>query len=350
MSPRGQPPGEAGAGRLGPVTSQPARTTRGATALALGGAVSIGAMTAIQARVNGQLGVRLDNGILAGFVSFAVGLVLLCFPVLLTGSGRAALGRLWRGVRTRHVPWWMLVGGACGALTVSTQGLVAGILGVALFTVGVVAGQTLHSLLLDRTGIGPAGVVAITPGRILGGLFALVAVGVSLSGDVLSRAPLWMLVLPFLTGAGIAFQSAVNGRLGQRIASPLGATFMSFIGGVIVLALCAGTSILVTGPPAPFPSALSGDVWLYLGGLLGAVYILLGVVIVARTGVLLMGLGAVLGQLVVSVLIDVIWPPAAGPAPWQVAVMVLAAVLSVLVALPWRIHRRPRIGHGSGAH
>ncbi|MBS1907259.1 MAG: DMT family transporter [Actinobacteria bacterium] len=308
--------------------------------MALGGAVSIGAMTAIQARVNGQLGVRLDNGILAGWVSFAVGLVLLSFPVLLTRRGRAVLGRLWRGIRTGHVPWWMLLGGACGALTVSTQGLVAGILGVALFTVGVVAGQTLHGLLLDRAGLGPAGVVAITPGRLFGGLFALIAVGVSIGGDVLARAPLWMLVLPFLTGAGIAFQSAVNGRLGQRIASPLGATYMSFLGGVLVLSISAGLSLLVKGSPRPFPTGFSGDLWLYLGGLLGAAYILLGVVIVARTGVLLMGLGAVLGQLTVSVLIDAIWPPAAGPAPWQVALMVLAAVLSVLVALPWR-SRRP---------
>ncbi|MGN8026545.1 DMT family transporter [Microbacterium sp. 22242] len=323
------------------------RTVRGATALALGGAVAIGAMTAIQARVNGQLGVRIGNGILAGFVSFAVGLVLLCVPVLLTRSGRAGLGRLWTGIRTRRAPWWMLVGGACGALTVSTQGLVAGVLGVALFTVGVVAGQTLHGLLLDRFGFGPAGVVAITPGRLLGGLFALIAVGVSLGGDVLARAPLWMLLLPFLTGAGIAFQSAVNGRLGQRIASPLAATFMSFVGGVVVLALAAGASMLFRGGPAPFPLSLPGDGWLYLGGLLGAAYILLGVVIVARTGVLLMGLGAVLGQLVVSVLIDLVWPPAAGPAAWQVALMVAAAVASVLVALPWR--RRGRGAGSSGA-
>lgn len=326
------------------MPERPPLPPRARTLLALGGAVAIGAMTAIQARVNGQLGVRLDDGILAGWVSFAVGLVLLSFPVLLTRSGRAALGRLWRGIRTGGVPWWMLLGGACGALTVSTQGLVAGILGVALFTVGVVAGQTLDGLLLDRFGFGPAGVVAITPGRLIGGLCALVAVAFSLGGDVLSQAPPWMLVLPFLTGAGIAFQSAVNGRLGQRIASPLGATYMSFLGGVLVLSLSVGVSLVVRGAPAAPPTALPGDLWLYLGGLLGAAYILLGVVIVARTGVLLMGLGAVLGQLVVSVLIDMLWPPAAGPAPWQVVGMVLAAALSVLVALPWP---RRRLRRGS---
>ena len=86
---------------------------------------------------------------------------------------------------------------------------------------------------------------------------------------------------------------------------------MSFICGVLVLSVSVAVSLLVRGAPEPLPLAGPADLWLYLGGLLGAAYILLGVVIVARTGVLLMGLGAVLGQLVVSVLIDAIWPPAA---------------------------------------
>ena len=40
--------------------------------LALGGAVAIGVMTAIQARINGVLGVEVDNGIVAGLISFSV--------------------------------------------------------------------------------------------------------------------------------------------------------------------------------------------------------------------------------------------------------------------------------------
>ena len=67
--------------------------------------------------------------------------------------------------------------------------------------------------------------------------------------------------------------------------------------------------------------------------------ILLGTFIVAQTGVLLMGLGSVLGQLVTSVVIDLLWPPAAGPALWQVLAMVVVAVGSVVVAMPWRRRR-----------
>jgi transporter family-2 protein len=297
--------------------------------------VSIGAMTAIQARINGVLGVRIDDGIVAGLISFSVGLAALIVVTIALPSARAGAGRLWSGVRTRQVPFWMLLGGACGALTVSTQGLTAGILGVSLFTVGVVAGQTVNGLLLDRMGVGPAGVVAVTPGRVLGGAFALAAVGISLSGDALTRAPWWLLVLPFAAGIGIAWQSAANGRLAQRVQSPMTATLMSFIAGTLVLAVAASVSIAVSGMPAALPS----EPWLYLGGLLGFAYILLGATIVAHTGVLLLGLGSVLGQLVTSVVIDLLWPAAAGPALWQLLAMVAVAVASVVVAVPWRRRR-----------
>ncbi|CAN7422807.1 transporter family-2 protein [Microbacterium foliorum] len=298
--------------------------------LALGGAVAIGVMTAIQARINGVLGVEVGNGIVAGLISFSVGLAALAVVIVCIPSARRGVGRLLGGIRDRTIPFWMLLGGACGALTVSTQGITAGVLGVSLFTVGVVAGQTLHGLVLDRIGFGPAGVVAITPGRVLGGALALAAVGISLSGDVLATAPLWMLLLPFAAGVGIAWQAATNGRLSQRVRSPLAATFMSFIAGTIALLVAAGISIAVRGAPDAPPT----EPWLYLGGFLGAAYILLGAFIVAQTGVLLMGLGSVLGQLATSVIIDLIWPAAAGPAPWQIIGMVVVAVASVAVALP----------------
>lgn len=296
-------------------------------------------MTAIQARINGVLGVKVDNGIVAGFVSFSVGLLVLILVIPCIPSARQGVARLWRGVRGRTVPFWMLLGGTCGALTVSTQGITAGVLGVSLFTVGVVAGQTLHGLVLDRMGVGPAGVVAVTMGRVLGGLFALAAVAISLSGDVLAAAPLWMLLLPFAAGVGIAWQAAANGRLAQRVQSPMAATFVSFLGGVIALALAAGVSVLFRGLPQPAPAEL----WLYLGGVLGFAYILLGAFIVAHTGVLLMGLGSVLGQLVTSVIIDLIWPAESGPQLWQLSAMIVVAVLSVVVAVP---RRRGAKGNG----
>ncbi|GAA3644331.1 DMT family transporter [Microbacterium awajiense] len=304
---------------------------------ALIGAVVVGILTALQARVNGQLGLRLDSGLVAAVISFGSGLVILIVLSAALPAGRRGYASLVTGVRRRSIPWWMLAGGFAGALTVATQGLAVGLIGVSLFTVGVVAGQTVNGLLLDRVGYGPAGVVAVTVPRLIGGALALVAVALALVGDTVQSVPLWMLVLPFLAGAGIAWQQATNGRLRQRVGSPLTATLVNFIGGTVVLGVAATIAVAVAGPPASFPT----EAWLYSGGAIGVAYIFLSAALVQYTGVLLFGLGAVVGQLGGSVALDALWPAPAGPGLAQEAAMVAVALLSVVVAVaPWR--RRPR--------
>lgn len=305
--------------------------------LAIGGAVSVGVLTAAQARVNGQLGLRLEDGFVAAVVSFGSGMIVLAVLSVVMPSGRRGLAQLRDGVRQRSIPWWMLAGGAAGALTVATQGLAVAVIGVSLFTVGVVAGQTLSGLVLDRVGYGPAGVVAVTMPRVVGGAFALGAVAISLQGGVLERVPWWMLVLPVLAGIGIAWQQATNGRLRQRVGTPLTATLVNFVGGTAILAVAAVIEVAVAGAPAAPP----GEPWLYLGGVIGVVYIAISAALVVHTGVLLLGLGAVTGQLVTAFVLDMLWPPDAGSG-WQLqlAMIVVAGAGVVVAAAPWRARRR----------
>jgi len=308
--------------------------------LALAGAATVGVLTAVQARINGQLGLRIGDGFVAAVISFGSGLALLILLSAALPAGRRGFGALRAGIRARTIPWWMLAGGAAGALTVATQGLAVAVIGVSLFTVGVVAGQTLCGLVLDRTGYGPAGVVAVTMPRIAGGVLALIAVGISLQGGVLGRVPTWMLVLPFLAGIGIAWQQATNGRLRQRVGTPLTATLVNFIGGTAILAVAAAVHVGVVGAPQALPT----DAWLYLGGAIGVTYIFLSAALVVHTGVLLLALGSVAGQLVSSFVLDALWPADAGPG-WAIElVMTTVAVAGVIVAAaPWRrgSSRRP---------
>ncbi|WP_100813471.1 DMT family transporter [Microbacterium lacus] len=301
--------------------------------LAALGAVSVGAMTAVQARMNGGLGSESGDGILAAFVSFGSGLLILIVAAPLTSAGRSAMRRLFVGVRERSIPSWMLLGGLAGALTTATQGLTVGLLGVSLFTVGVVAGQTVGGLVLDRVGYGPAGVVPVTMRRVGGGALALVAVGVGLAGGGLTSVPWWMLSLPFLAGAGIAWQQATNGRLRQRVESAFAATFVNFLGGSIILGVAAAIHIAFVGPPASLPT----NPWLYLGGATGVVYIFVSAGLVRYTGVLLLGLGSVVGLLATSVVLDAVWPTDADldlPRALIAVAVALAAVL--VVVLPRR--------------
>ncbi|MDZ8276990.1 DMT family transporter [Microbacterium aquimaris] len=304
--------------------------------LAMVGAVMIGVLTAIQARVNGSLGERLQDGFVAAAVSFGSGLLILVAVSLALPAGRRGLTTLTTGLRARTVPWWMLIGGFAGAFSVATQSLTVAVIGVSLFTVGMVAGQAVNGLVLDRAGYGPAGVVAVTMSRVLGASIAVGAVLLSVTGESVRGVPWWMLVLPFLVGAGIAWQQATNGRLRQRVGSALTATAVNFAGGTLVLLAAAAVHVLLVGPPEAFPT----EPWLYLGGALGVAYIFIGAAVVQHTGVLLMGLGAVVGQLTTSVVLDALWPTVASPGTVIGIVVSAIALVGAAIAVFPRARRR----------
>ncbi|AOX46782.1 hypothetical protein MMX123_02638 [Microbacterium sp. MM2322] len=310
---------------------------RGSVGVAVAGAVLIGALTALQARINGTLGAEIGDGIVAAAISFSSGLLILVALSALVPEGRRGFGRLVSGIRSRSIPPWMLLGGLAGAFTVASQGLTVATIGVALFTVGFVAGQTTGGLVLDRVGYGPAGVVPVTVRRLVGAVLAIAGVIVCLSGDALGGVPLWMLVVPAIAGAGVAWQQGTNGRLRVRVESPLTATLVNFVGGTAVLVVAAVVHVGVVGAPRVIPT----EPWLYVGGAVGVVYIFLSAVVVRRTGVLLLGLGSVVGLLSTSVLLDALWPaPAAPSTPVALLASAVAIVGVIVAAVPWR-RRRP---------
>jgi transporter family-2 protein len=300
--------------------------------LAVGGAVLVGILTALQARINGSLGDALGEGFVASVISFGSGLLILLVASAALPNGRAGMRRLVSGVRARTIPLFLFGGGLAGAVTVATQSLTVATIGVALFTVGVVAGQTLSGLVLDRIGYGPGGVVAVTLRRVGGAALAVAAVVVCIAGGT-GTSQWWMLTLPFLAGAGIAWQQATNGRLRQHVDSALVATLVNFAGGTVALVIAAVVRAASAGLP-PIPLV---DPWLYLGGAVGVVYIFLSAAIVRRTGVLLLGLGSVVGLLVTSIALDAFWPAPRGPALGVAAIAVAVALIGVtIVVVPRR--------------
>jgi transporter family-2 protein len=306
--------------------------------VALAGAVLVGVLTSIQAQMNGALSAGIGDGSIAAVISFGSGFVILLLLTLLTSPGRAGLVRLTAGVRARQIPFWMLIGGLAGAVTVGVQTVTVAVIGVATFTVGVVAGQTVNGMLLDRVGYGPGGVVGITVGRLAGSVLAVAAVVIALLGEGATTAPWWMFVLPFIAGAGIAWQQATNGRLRHAVDSALTATLMNFTAGSVALVAAAAVRVGMAGPPTRFPQ----DPWMYLGGTVGVVYIFLSAALVRHTGVLQLGLGSVLGLLATSVVIDAVWPAPAGPPLGVALAAVVTALVGVVIAVVPRWRRRPR--------
>ncbi|HEY3478505.1 MAG TPA: DMT family transporter [Streptomyces sp.] len=263
---------------------------------------------AVQGRLNGQLGARLHDGIGAALFSFGTGLVLLIVMVAAMPRARAGVARLRTAVKEHELRWWECLGGLCGAFFVTAQGITITALGVAVFTVAVVAGQTASGLVVDRAGIGPGHPRPITPPRALGAAIAVVAVLVSVSGDFAHPSALWLAVLPALAGIGMSWQQAVNGLVRDASANVVVPTAINFGIGTVGLLVAFAVDLVLRG----LPEAPPADWWLYLGGPLGIVAILSMVVAVRLVGVLLLGLCSVAGQLIGALVLDLVTPAADG--------------------------------------
>lgn len=295
-----------------------------------------GLCLAVQGRLNGQLGSHLRDGIAAAVFSFGTGLVLLVVLVAAMPKARAGVSRLRAALAGHTLRWWECLGGLCGAFFVTSQGISVTALGVAVFTVAVVAGQTASGLLVDRAGIGPGDPRPITPPRAIGAAIAVVAVLVSVSGDFAHPSALWLAILPAVAGIGMSWQQAVNGLVRDASGHVLVPTAVNFGIGTVGLLVAFAVDVVVRGLPATPPA----DWWLYLGGPLGILAILTMVIAVRLVGVLILGLCAVAGQLAGALVLDVVTPAADGGLTLTGVLGVAITLVAVVVAaLPTRDER-----------
>lgn len=302
--------------------------------LALSSTLPIGVLVAVQSRINGQLGHDLDDGVLAALISFGGGLLLVTVVVAALPGGRRGTRRIIAAVADGELPRGLLLGGLGGALLVASQGLTIGVLGVAVFTVAVVAGQTTSGLFVDRAGLGPAGPTPITPIRVLGAVLAMIAVLIAVLPDLGRPGFLIYALLPAVAGATLAWQSAVNGRVGVVSGAALPPAMVNFAVGTAALTLVGVVDVAVRG----WPSSLPTDPVLYLGGALGVVFVAVATVVVRVIGVLLLGLGVVAGQLAGALAVDLLFPTGpAGVSVWDL----IGAGLTLLAVLIAAADHRP---------
>lgn len=300
-------------------------------AVPMAGCVVVGALTSIQARMNGQLSISMSNGLGAAFYSFASGLIVMFFVVLFVSSVRRGVLGIPAAIRRGSLAWWQVLGGVLGGFFVAVQATTVPLIGVALFTVAVVAGQSSTSLLVDRMGLGPAGVQPITRSRVLSAVIAIVAVTIAVWQRIEGDSVPWIPIL-FAVSAGLLFsvQQAVNGQVARATGQPLAATFTNFLFGCIVLGAVFGIGLSLLGHD--FSGLLSAPWWAYLGGLIGIAFITIGAFTVPIVGVLVFALLSIMGQLIGSLALDIFAPTPGSDVSLGLLLGVGLAGVSVAVA------------------
>lgn len=266
-----------------------------------------GAMIALQARANGELSHRLDNGLQAALVSFGSGLLIIFVITLFNSKIKEGIKNLGRAVANKEIARWKLFAGALGGSFVAIQTQIVPLIGVAIYSVASIAGQTAMSLIVDRIGLTGGGKKLISPRRVSAAVLTVLAVLVSV-WDRIDANNLSMLAVTAggIAGAIVGVQRALNGQINEYSHQSFTTSLLNFVTGTSFLVILIVVGMLLgRNELSPLPS---GPWWIYTGGVIGVIYIAFTSTIVQHLGVLTFTLFSVGGQLVGSLVIDLVSP------------------------------------------
>ena len=283
--------------------------------------------TSAQARLNGELLGVIHNPAEVAVLNQGLQVVAATLIILISARRREALARSFRGLRSGGLRPWEVIGGLGGAYFVAIQGVAATFVGVAAFTIAVVAGQTGMAAGVDRMGLGPFGRQNLTWLRVVAIGIAFFAVLIP-TWSRLHASPSWALalvaVLSLAAGVASALQIALNGRIAKYSGQPVVGAWANFAVGAMSMLLV----VIVVHQISPWQivAETSESGGMLIAPLFGLFFIIATAWAVQVLGVLLLALVAISGQLIGAFVLDLVVPTAS-------TIINLALIVGIVLAL-----------------
>lgn len=259
-----------------------------------------GAFFPIQATINSKLGQAAKNPVIASFVAFSVGsLVLLICLVLFDMSSLFSLD-----VTTRT--YLFFAGPIAGVIFNLSNIVLFSKIGATVTTMMTITGQMVMGIIIDHFGLFNLTVQKVSLSRLLGVLMMFLAIWLfqQAKGIEKTKFSVKWLLLGLIIGILPPLQSAFNGQLKEMTQSILLSVFISFFVGAVILALI----LLITKRKIVIPKVdLQGKklpLWVYLGGLFGIFIVGGNIIVIKELGSVVTTIVFILGQLLTAVLID----------------------------------------------
>jgi transporter family-2 protein len=272
----------------------------------------------------------MGNPIEAALVSFGSGLIIISLISAFTPSIRKGMKNLKVAVSQKEIPVWTLFAGMLGGSFVAVQTQIVPIIGVAIYSVASIAGQTAASLWVDRIGLTGGGKKVITTRRVAAAAVTVLAVFVSVLDRIDARdLSLFAVIFGCFAGAIVGVQRALNGQINESTKQSFATSWLNFIMGTTFLVIFLAIGVLINR--AEFISLPPGPWWMYTGGTIGVIYIAFTSTIVQHLGVLTFTLISVGGQLVGSLLIDLFSPTQGVQVSTYLVTGILMTYLGVVV-------------------
>jgi transporter family-2 protein len=298
-----------------------------------------GVMIALQSRANGELSHILGNSTEAALVSFGSGLIVIALITPFNSAIKNGIRNLQSAVKAKEIPRWRLFAGVLGGSFVALQTQVVPLIGVALYSVASIAGQTATSLVVDRIGLTGGGKKLISKRRVTAALITVFAVLISVLDRIsIASFSLFAVVLAVLAGALVGVQRALNGQINEHSKASFTTSLLNFVMGTSTLVILLFALLIFKGDAiVPLPS---GPWWVYTGGTIGVIYIAFTSTIVQHLGVLTFTLFSVGGTLIGSLLIDVFAPTNGNTVSWYLVSGIVMTYLGVIIGGQSRIFKR----------
>ena len=110
-----------------------------------------------------------------------------------------------------------------------------------------------------------------------------------------------LILFAIAAGAGVAVQAVINARLRFILGAPVWAATAQFVVGLIMLLLFATLSRQSIPTSA---DVVRAPWWMWTGGVFGAAFILMAVIVTPTLGAALMLASSIVGQLAAALVID----------------------------------------------
>ncbi|WP_061320866.1 DMT family transporter [Clostridium botulinum] len=271
--------------------------------------IIIGMFFPIQASISARLSSYSKTPLTASLIAFSLGTVILLIINLILDPAGITVGIDF------SYPLYVFIGGAIAGVGFNVANIILfSKLGASVTTIVTVTGQMIVGILIDHFGwFGvPSNPISIT--RALGTIIMILAISLvqpkkkkdltMASEGEKKDNKITLIILGVLAGFLPPLQTAINGKLRVATGSILGATFISFFVGTIILLIL----ILITQRRLEFPMYDTQKkripVWIYMGGIFGIFIVTGNIILLPKLGSVLTTMIFLLGQMIMALSID----------------------------------------------
>lgn len=256
----------------------------------------------LQTSINAEFS-RFSRAVfITSFYSFLAGTTALFFVNLFLNAEKFSLSFF--GAQDYSYIWF--AGGLMGVVFLTANIVLLPRIGAALTVIVTVTGQMIIGIMIDTFGWFEAAPQPFHPMHLVGVLlliFGIILMNANKNLAVGRRHSRAWVFLGLFTGMLPPMQTAINSALSREIDSTIFAAFISFLMGTVALFLIA----LVVHRRLSFKFKAQGSTlkpWYFAGGVLGATYVGMNIMLMPHLGVTLTMMAAIFGQIIMGLLID----------------------------------------------